>query len=327
MMHTPSFTPELSEMVQKSSCNYVVTGANGWLGRATLEMLCGALGDGFYSRVTALGSRNSEFVTHEGRTHSIQALSGWRPAPGQQLIVFHYAFLTKDKVDDFSVQDYIAYNNTITNAVTSWIATGAVKGVVLASSGAVYDHLYSRTRDTAAQLYGRLKYTDEQIFTAVCKAEGCSLIIPRIFNLSGPYINKLKNYALASFIVQGLQTGSITINARHPVLRSYYFVGDLIEICLHILLKKNTATSECFDVAGDEIVELGTLAQRVLKTLTGDDPQPVQRAQPYQHAVEDRYIGNRHRIQELENSIEMRARPLDYQIKATSLYIKHLLQQ
>lgn len=325
-MHALSFTPELAEKVRESTCNFVVTGASGWLGKATLEMLFLALGNSFSSRVTALGSRRSECLVDERQTYVIYPLSEWRPITRQPLIVFHYAFLTKDKVEALNAWEYIARNNIITEVVKGWIAEGLVQGVILPSSGAVYDHLQSLTRDKAAGLYGELKYQDELTFTSACQAAGCGLIIARVFNLSGPHINKFQSYALASFIVQTLETSSININARYPVLRSYYFIGDLVELCVRLLISQTTPGTECFDVAGDEVVELGSLAQRVLNTLLGTDALPVRRMPLLDNAIEDRYVGQRSRIQELEFSLGIKTQSLDHQITATSAYIKRILQ-
>ena len=98
------FSSKLTERLRASPCNYVVTGANGWLGSATLAMLRQALGDAFDARVTALGSRDA---------HRVQALMEWNTPVDQALIVFHYAFLTKDKVSGLSTQEFAERNAAI----------------------------------------------------------------------------------------------------------------------------------------------------------------------------------------------------------------------
>jgi nucleoside-diphosphate-sugar epimerase len=285
-------------------------------------MLRQALGAEFTLRVTALGSRQSQITFADGQTCPVQALHEWQLPPGQPVIVFHYAFLTKDKVGGISTEEYVARNETISSTVRSWIQTGNVRGVVMPSSGAVYDFLHTKSRDSAANLYGQLKYNDEMSFTAACQAKGTGLIIPRVFNVSGPYINKFDSYALASFIFQTLSAKPITINARRPVIRSYYFIGDLIELCLQLLFRQTTAKTECFDTAGEEVVELSELAQRVAAVLADRDPALTQRLPMLEDAIEDRYVGNRQRIEELERYVGIRPMTLDAQISATSLYIE-----
>lgn len=321
-----SFSPALAESVRVSPCNYVVTGANGWLGSATLEMLRHALGEDFSTRVTALGSRHAQMNLADGQVHPIEALREWKRPLGQPVIVFHYAFLTKDKVGGLSTQEYVARNEAISNTVRDWIGAGDVRGVVLPSSGAVYDHLHAKSRDPASGLYGQLKYKDELDFNAACEASATSLIIPRVFNLSGPCINKFHSYALASFIFQIHSGRPITINARRPVIRSYYFIGDMIELCLQLLFKQTTAAVKCFDVAGDEIIELGELAQRVATVLADHAPSSTKRLPMLDNAVEDRYLGNRNRIEELEIHMGLHPMTLDNQIRVTSRYIHSTLR-
>jgi UDP-glucuronate decarboxylase len=311
-----SFTPALAEYLRASPCNYVVTGASGWLGSATLAMLRHALGEDFDARVTALGSRQA---------HPMKALLEWKPPDWQPLIIFHYAFLTKDKVSGLSTEEFIERNSAISQQVRSWISASNIKGVVLPSSGAVYEHLLQKSRDLAAGLYGQLKYQDEIDFTAACAAHDTSLIIARVFNLSGPYINKFDSYALASFIKQVLGGQPISIQARKPVLRSYYFIGDLVELCVQLLFSQSTAVTECFDVAGEEIIELGELAQRVVSVLADHASAPIQRMTMLDNAVEDRYIGNNQRIKELAINLGLHPMPLDQQIKTTSRYMQSVL--
>jgi len=311
-----SFSPDLSERLRASKCNYVVTGASGWLGSATLAMLRQALGDTFDARVTALGSRAD---------HPVQALMQWQPPRHQALIVFHCAFLTKDKVGGLSSEEYAERNQAISSKVISWIDAGQVSGVVLPSSGAVYDHLLHKTRDQAASLYGRLKYRDELDFTNACAAHGAGLIIPRVFNLSGPYVNKFDCYALASFIQQILLGKSISIQAQMPVIRSYYFVGDLIELCTQLLLKQLTSGISCFDTAGGEVVELGELAQRISLVLADNKPQKILRPPLDTHAVPDRYVGKREQINAFEHTVGMKPMALDQQIALTARYMHSLL--
>lgn len=317
-----SFSPALADSVRASHCNFIVTGANGWLGKATLDMLRQALGADFAARVTALGSRQAQISLADGQLFSVQALLEWQLPQGQPAIIFHYAFLTKDKVGSLSTEEYIARNEAISSVVRGWINSGNVRGVVMPSSGAVYDFLHKKSRDPAALLYGQLKYNDEVAFSTACEASSTGLIIPRVFNLSGPYINKFDSYALASFIYQILSAKPVTILARRPVIRSYYFIGDLIELCLQLLFKQTTPKTERFDTAGEEVVEVGELAQRVAAVLADRAPTLVPRLPMLEDAGEDRYVGSRNRIEELEKSVGIHPKSLDAQISATSLYIE-----
>jgi UDP-glucuronate decarboxylase len=318
-------SPALAAALRGSPWHFVITGANGWLGRATLAALRAALGDAFPARVTALGSRPG-VLEFDGVTLPVQPLPAWTPPPGAPLLVCHYAFLTMDKVQGMGAQDYVARNVEIRNAVLAWIGTGAVQAALVPSSGAVYDYLrgledpaLAASRNPNAVLYGRLKHEDEQAFQAACGAHGVRLAMPRVFNLAGPCINKFDAYALASFITQLLQGGTLAIHARRPVLRSYYYIGDLLELCLGLLLRTDTPATLCFDTAADETVELEELARHVIAVLKLD--QVPQRAALDPALAPDRYVGDRTAIAGLEQRLGLRPLGLDRQIAATARYI------
>jgi len=315
----------LSDGLRAAPWRYVVTGANGWLGRATLAALCAALGDAFSERVTALGSRPGH-IDIDGIALPVLPLLDWTPPPGERLLVCHYAFLTMDKVQGMSTEDYVARNEAIRHAVLGWIASGAVQGALVPSSGAVYDYLrglddpaLAAARNPHAVLYGRLKHEDELAFQAACAAHGTRVVIPRVFNLAGPCINKFDAYALASFIARLLQDGAITIHARRPVLRSYYYIGDLLELSLGLLLRTDVTAALCFDTAADETVELDALARRVGAVL-GRNAAP-QRAPLDPALAADCYVGNRTAIAALERQLGLQPLGLDQQIDATARFI------
>jgi len=326
-----NFTPELAAALRGGPWHFVVTGANGWLGRATLTMLHAALGDRFAARVTALGSRASTLAL-DGFEVAVSPLLDWQPAMNTAtaegaapLLVFHYAFLTKDRVAGLAPQEFELRNVAIREALLAWFKTGRIAGAVVPSSGAVYDYLRADpSRDPAATLYGRLKFEDEEAFAAACTAHGASLILPRVFNLAGPCINKFDAYALASFIVQVLQGGALEVRARKPVLRSYYYVGDLLQLCTALLLRQSAPAVLRFDTASDEVVEMGALAQQVVSVL--DAPAAMQRAPLDPEQKEDRYVGERASIARLERELKLQPKTLQQQIAATAEDIRRVLR-
>lgn len=318
-------TQHLARDLRASDFEFVVTGANGWLGRATLHALHDALGSEFLHRVTALGSRHSCIDAVPGQSLPVHTMLDWRPVGLRPLMVFHYAFLTKDTVAGMSQEEYTARNDAIASQVRQWICSGRVAKMMLPSSGAVYDHLQPSGRDPAAGLYGRLKWQDEEMFSEICERQRCGLVIARVFNLAGPYINKFNSYALASFIVQTLQHRRITINATRPVIRSYYLVTDLLELCLRLFLAQPSSYTERFDTAGYETVELSALAQRILRSVGADEAQVVRPPQ-ISSIPPDNYVGNSQRIRELERSLSINPAPLDQQIDATRLFITNALR-
>lgn len=309
----------LATRLRDSGHDFIVTGASGWLGRATLELLADSLGDEFPVRVTALGSQPGIIPLRAGRAVTTQALSGWQPDPARRYVLLHYAFLTKDKVAGRSAADYSAACRALAARVRRWYSEGAIRKTILASSGAVYDALKASQRDPDANLYGQMKLEDEAAFATLCQQTASRLVIPRIFNLSGPYVNKLEAYALAAFIVNALRGEPIRIQAQCPVLRSYVHIGNLLAICLHAAWVEDTGIAR-FDTAGPGEIELTSLAQRVCRVLERED-LPIHRPAIDPQQAPNHYVGDRAPWAALLQQHKVDEIGLDEQIRATAGYL------
>ncbi len=320
-----SFRDDTAEQLRTSGARFAVTGASGWLGRATLEMLSAALGGEFHRRVSAYGSYRRDMRLSDGQSVSIEPMGqAIPPDAGDGILIFHYAFLTKDKVSALSEEEYFRKNREIRGWVRSWLDQLPVLGLLVASSGAVYDYRSGSARDAAANPYGQLKAEDEEQFAKACAQIRAPLAMPRIFNVSGPFINKFKAYALASIIVDVLEGGPIRLTARQPVLRSYVYVGDVIELCLRWLLNATKGSQLVFDTAGAEIVEIGYLARRIRAALRMEDT-PIERPE-LTSAMENRYVGDGAVMARLAEEYGYTMIGLDEQIRRTTAYIRENLQ-
>lgn len=320
-----AFSPEVSSALVNDERVFLITGATGWLGRALAEMLHCALGQKFTQRVILCGSRQQSMTLGDGIPVPVHELSeAPRLLRGRPAWLFHFAFLTKDRVGSLSDQDYIERNREISGIAASLVEDGNVSGVMLASSGAVYDHLLGGKRDSAASLYGRLKAEDESRFEKVCGGRGVQLVAPRIFNLSGPCMNKFDAYALSAIIVDVLRGGPIRLRANKPVVRSYFFIGDLFELCMRCLTDESMQGSAVrFDTVGSEAIEVGELAVRV-RSVLNQPSMPIERP-PVNPDSEDRYVGEAAGLNALLARYAVAPLPLDAQIAATADYLRHAL--
>ena len=288
---------------------FVVVGGTGWLGRATLDILNSALGPQFAERVIAFGSHSREISLRAGRNVRIHALDNLGGLSTEKRYVFlHYAFLTRDKVATYSHDDYLAGNVAITGAVSHAIAARKTIGLFIPSSGAVYRKDRTLDDDIAANPYGVLKLRDEVHFAQLAAQEGIPFAVMRVFNLGGPYINKINTYALSSVILDVLRGGPITLQARHPVVRSYVSIFDVIDLALCILSDGEQRMVKPFDTAGEREVELSELAQLCAIVLGRPDIQ-IKRPPLHKEAV-DHYVGD---------GTAMRARAARYGITLASL--------
>lgn len=134
-----------------------------------------------------------------------------------------------------------------------------------------------------------MKAQQEVALADWCEANGAPLTICRVFNVGGPYGNKLELYALSSLIRAALAGGDIPIRARGPVLRSYVHVEELMAVLVGRAQSTTAGASKPFDSAGAELVEIGDLALMVCGQL-GLNPARIVR-QLDEAAPVSRYAG------------------------------------
>jgi len=181
---------------------------------------------------------------------------------GKSLVVFHFAYLTQEKIG----ADQAGYIDAITSMnkkVISIIENYNVAAFVYASSGAATLANDPINRgDTGKILYGKLKAFDEQMFGDICREKGVKYLAPRIFSLAGPFINKHSTYAISDMILQAKRIGQIKLHANKPVWRSYVDVIDFVTVLSHAITKYplSAKKSPVFDVAHTVNVEIEELA-------------------------------------------------------------------
>jgi len=279
--------PTMAGQLRDSRWRVLVTGASGWVGRAALELLARALGPDWTGRVEAFGSSTRRLTLRDGLEIQQRALSELGALPPRPSLLLHFAYLTREKVAGMSPDDYLATNREITRTVLEAGARAGVERAVVTSSGAVHAALAAPESPDPALLYGRLKLEDEVLFAQFAQAApGRRALVLRLFNLSGPYINK--PYALSSFIEQA-GTGHIGVQARGPVIRSYTSAANLLGAGLGHLLADDAEQFLCVETAGEREVEMDALAEAVRDMV--NPSATIARAVPDGRPA-DRYVGD-----------------------------------
>jgi nucleoside-diphosphate-sugar epimerase len=294
-----------AERLKVSGERIVIAGAGGWLGLATLEALHGLLGGAFASRVVCFGSDARTLRLRGGVEISQRPLATIADLPPAPSLVLHLAFLTQEKAKAMSEADYVSANRAISGRVLAALDRIGATGVFVASSGAA--HMAENDRAEASKrLYGRLKLEDEALFTDWAAARGSKASIARVFNVSGPYINKLSSYALSSFIGDALAGRPIEIKARRPVIRSYVAISELMSVAFGALTAPHCDPTP-FDTVGDRIVEMADIAYTV-RAVVRPSAQIV--LPESRDGAPDCYVGDRARYDALLQS--QRAAGLDF---------------
>lgn len=280
-----------------------VTGASGWLGRATLELLERALGASFRDRVQAYASSAKSIELRSGTSVAAVPLAALPTSASDGMLLLHFAFLTKEQVMTLGADRYVAANSEISATVLDALGRCRSGGVLYASSGAAH-------ADEGP--YGSLKRDDEAAFAAL----GGRLAVPRIFAISGPYMNKPRQLALGELLLQALAGEPVTVRSAHHVYRSYAAPADIIAVSLAHLLATDGAPTLTFDSAGPA-VEVGELATRIAAMFD----VPVAPRPPHA-GDDDRYVGSSEPYDTLLRALGREPRTLDQQIVDTADWLR-----
>jgi len=186
-------------------------------------------------------------------------------------------------------RDYIEINRSLSRLAAEGGAKIGVERAFVTSSGATHAVLGAAHDADPGLLYGKLKLEDEALFERFAGDKpGRRAFVARLFNLSGPYINKLDSYALASFIRQA-RSGRIQVRAPHPVIRSYTSASNLLSVAMGHLLSDAAPPFLRVETAGDHEIEVGELA-RMVRDLVSPNAA-IERNQCEKEPI-DRYVGN-----------------------------------
>jgi len=305
----------VSELL-KDTRRIVVVGAGGWIGRGLLRGLHSALGvDAFSERVSAFGSSSRMVDLGDAITIAQRPLDELVCLHPQSTALFHLAFLTKDKVAVIDHDEYREINRGLSSTVLEALnAIGADRLFVASSGAAAFADDPSASEDL--RIYGALKREDEDRFVAWAEADtGRRAVVTRIYNLTGPFINKHETYALASFIIDALAGRPISVRAPMRVVRSYVAIRELVSLVLFQLLGSGGVPVYRYD-SGGEVLELREVAAEVARVLGGT----VVRA-PITESVHNDYIGDAETYASLLEAAGIASAPLGQQILDTATTI------
>lgn len=306
--------PAIGEALVRSDRHIAITGSSGWIGLATLDLLHQALGDSFATRVSCYGSSSRMLDLGGGRHVPQRTLADLASLKAKRVWLLHFAFQAKDRAEAMSADDYRAANQAISDTVAEALDRIDAEAVFVASSGAA-----TRADDPEAspamRLYGRMKRDDEARFAAWAQARGTRAVIARIFNITGPYINKHQAYAMAGFIIDALASRPVTVLAPRRVVRSYVAIRELMSLVFALLDAAPDHVTR-FD-SGGEALELGDVAAIVATVLGAPG---AERAAISDSGI-DRYAGDAAAYRTLLARHGVEPVALDRQIIETARYL------
>jgi len=297
----------------------IIVGAGGWLGSATLDLLNKEISN-LSKCVYCFGSKNRDIILMDGSLVKQKPLSEIENLPvGENYKMINFSFLTKDKLSKKNFNNYIDINRSIGRTLINEARRLKIKNVATISSGAVYGENQTLVSDLQSDTYGVLKLEEESLFTELVKDKMC-VVIPRLFNVSGPYIKNFNSYMLSSIIWQAISSHEIRINSSHKVIRSFVAISELISLILGIFSQEYEGRLFLFDTAGDQELEIEDLALEVKNILSSSSV--IVRPKLDDRLSQDRYIGSRSKYKHLLSEFNITNLSISNQILCTYEYMK-----
>lgn len=281
----------------------LVTGASGWLGRTALDLIAPlglpTLTVASRARTIRVGGRNIEV-----REWDDNLVADFAPT-----VVLDCAFLTRDRVANMPLGDYVAANRMLTGRLLFATQLSGVRIALTVSSGAAVhprDALDGLLEDNP---YGYLKREAEHQLVQAASLSGAHPVIVRAWSISGAHVQKPQGYALGSMI-RAADAGVISIEARRPVFRRYVLAEELLALGIaEGGLRPATIDS------GGELVEMGDLAVRIAAVVRPDAAITRSEVDP---SDPDRYHSDGQDWEAHCSRWNLVSTPLDQQIEVTA---------
>ena len=237
----------------------VITGASGWLGKETAELLANVLGDGFEERLILVGSTPKNFLIQQ----KVITTLGWDDLSSVRDVdlLIHFSFLNQDKANELGFAKYIAANRRITSEIDQFLNRNPGCEMLVASSGATHCFRGDINSDKSMEVYAALKLEAEQ--SALANIHIDTLLIMRIWNVTGSGLSLKAPYAITNFFQQGMHTSEIEVMGNGSSARTYVDVKEMMLVFILSLSKGKRITMD----SGGFTISFSQLAQKIAAIL------------------------------------------------------------
>lgn len=243
--------------------NFIIFGVSGWVGTA----LCDYLVSELKIKTEQIFPISSSLKTLELLATNLTCYNSKEilAKDPKNSIFFHLAFKGKELASELGNAAFLKANQEIRETATQLIKELKPETIIYSSSGAALDP------NQETNPYGYQKAQDEKYFQNLATELNSRILIPRIFNIAGKYINKFEIYALSDLLLQAVNKQKMEIKAPCKVVRSYLEIFDLFKI-IFAWLNEPTANYTLFETANYLDSELGDLANLVNEFLGTNYP-------------------------------------------------------
>jgi nucleoside-diphosphate-sugar epimerase len=298
----------------------VVTGANGWLGRSSIWSLSQLENIESIIPVT----RKSIEIIIENKTYSSIEYSDIKHIKGKIDGYIHLPFVTRDKVKDLALSNYVQQNTQIIEQAKQNLELHKPNWIVSVSSGAVYKNGNNQTLELENNLelnpYGYLKHLEEKTIRDTAKEINANYVIGRLWGATGSDIQNYEPYAIGDFISSALSGNKITVKSTSNIKRNFVDSRQFMTILTKEAILGSNLTVDSF---GTEIT-IRELAKKVCEQFPGSQ---VSLPPNYEPDKSDNYIPLNQDFLQLFEKWRIHRKTIEEQIRDTIVGIEILLRQ
>lgn len=206
----------------------VITGATGWLGHETAELLAETLGGDFTKRVRLVSSVPRKIHVLDQAIETI----GWKEFKTIRSVnmLIHFAYLNQDSAKILGLPQFIKTNKAITADVNSFLNSNAGCDVLAASSGAAAHYPNNLNSTNSMEVYAALKKESEFVYLRNSKV--ASVMNMRIWNVTGSGLDIDSPYAVSNFFKQALTARRIELTGNSASTRTFIDVKEMMMLFL-----------------------------------------------------------------------------------------------
>ena len=289
----------------------VVTGSNGWLGRAMINTFLGNESINFSEKLVLPFNRSNVILDLDNFVKIPTIPYNNFSIQGQKYDYFvPSAFLTQDFSNAMSMTNYRETNLKLIGEACDFVSNSEIGTLINFSSGIVSQMSDKQREIRSYVIYKELKEIQEQIFEEVCAKTGTTFINCRVFSVTGRFCPRPEKYGFFNLINQ-VRSKSVYIETSSSVFRKYMDVEELM--CL-LLKVSNLKKSVNLESAG-ELIEYEDLANLICEILEVEceirrskDPSPI-----------DSYFSTSSTLEVLASRLKFKLSDLKKQIKTSYL--------
>lgn len=237
----------------------LVHGGTGWFGRTALAML-----KHLNVKTLIVASHPRVFSVDEVRLNAHRWDSA-EIARFEPEVVLDFAYLTVNKVEPLGLEQYSITNKRLADQLLFAASLPSTRRVLTVSSGASIQLPQEMRGSAAAESYALGKREIEARLAQISAENEVSVDIVRAWSVSGGHVQSPRDYALSGMILEGLESGLISVRAKHLVYRRYSAVEELL--ALGVFASDSRGLRQ-FD-SGGHLVELAELAKMVSVAIPG----------------------------------------------------------